>query len=135
MNIVPESHRDLVCEESTAITYLATIRPNGAPVISPVWFGVIDEQIAVVSSLSSLKARNMQARPQVSVVLQDSNDRYRYIQIRGQFVKSISVGARDFLDELSHRYVGKNYPDDSSEDCVILLIKPESVNTFAWNVE
>ena len=132
MQIIPESHRDLVSDTSKAIAYLATTLSGGAPVIAPVWFGVIDDHIAVFSGESSLKAKNMRARPDVSVVLQDPEDQYRYIQIRGRYVKQVSEGAREFLDEVSRRYIGKDYPADPSSDGVILFIKPERVNVFAW---
>lgn len=135
MNIIPETHRDLVSEDSKAIAYLATTLPSGAPVIAPVWFGVIDGHIGVFSGESSLKAQNMQARPAVSVVLQDPEDQYRYVQIRGRYVKYISEGAREFLDKVSNRYIGKPYPAESSEDGVILMIQPEKVNVFAWSAD
>ena len=135
MNIIPESHRDLVSDDSKAIAYLATTLANGAPVIAPVWFGVIDDQIAIFSGASSLKARNMRARPQVSVVLQDPDDQYRYVQIRGRYVNSIEKDARQYLDELSRRYVGKDYPESASGDGVILLIQPERVNVFSWSAD
>ena len=133
MKCIPESHRDLVSEDSKAIAYLATTLPDGAPVIAPVWFGVMDEQIAVFSGAGSLKAKNMQARPQVSVVLQDPDDTYRYIQIRGRYVNRITQDARAYLDTLSQRYIGKDYPESASDDGCILLIQPERVNVFAWS--
>lgn len=133
MNIIPESHRDLVSENSKAIAYLATTLPGGAPVISPVWFGVINEQIAIVTSAKALKTKNVQARPFVSIVLQDPDNLYRYVQIRGRYVNSISNNARDFLDTLSRRYIGKDYPEATSDDSLILLIQPEHVNVFAWS--
>lgn len=133
MNIIPESHRDLISEDSKAIAYLATTFSDGAPVISPVWFGIIDEQLAVFSSASSLKVKNMEVRPQVSLVLQDPDDFYRYVQIRGRYVNSISKDAREFLDKISRRYIGKDYPETTSEDGLILLIQPERVNVFVWS--
>jgi len=135
MNIIPESHRDLVSEESKAIAYLATTLSDGAPVISPVWFGVIDDKIAIFSGESSLKTKNMEAQPQVSVVLQDPDDFYRYVQIRGRYVGNVRENAYEFLDELSRRYVGKDYPEASSTDGVILLIEPFRVNVFSWSAE
>jgi len=135
IDLIPESHRDLVSDDSKAIAYLATTLSDGAPVIAPVWFGIIDDQIAIFSGESSLKARNMHAQPKVSVVLQDPDDQYRYVQIRGRYVGSISDGAREFLDEVSKRYIGKPYPEKPSADGVILLIQPQRVNVFAWRAE
>lgn len=132
VNIIPESHRDLVSEDSKAIAYLATTLSSGAPIISPVWFGVIDEQIAIFTEQKSLKTKNMQARPSVSVLIQDPNDVYRYVQIRGRYVDNITDDVNDFLHELSRRYIGQDYPETGS-DGIILLIEPEHVNIFAWS--
>lgn len=135
INLIPESHRDLVSDNSKAIAYLATTLSDGSPVIAPVWFGIMDDQIAIFSGESSLKAKNMRAHPQVSVVLQDPDDQYRYIQIRGRYIKQIHEGAREFLDEVSQRYIGKPYPAEPSADGVILLIQPERANVFAWRAD
>ena len=135
MKIIPESHRDLVSDTSKAIAYLATTLSSGAPVIAPVWFGVVDDKIGVFSGASSLKAKNMMARPEVSVVLQDPDDQYRYVQIRGRYTDNIEEGAREFLDGLAVRYIGKPYPEETSYDGVILLIQPERVNVFSWNAD
>lgn len=130
MQVVPESHRDLVSNETKAIAYLATTMPDGSPIIAPVWFGVIDGHICVFTGLSSLKAKNMIARPGVAVVFQDPDKVYRYVQVRGKYVKYVEEGARAWLDEVSNRYMGKDYDDSASSDGVILFIKPERVNVF-----
>lgn len=135
MNIVPEAYRDLVSDESKAIAYLATTLSDGSPILTPIWFGVIDEHICFFTGKDTLKARNMMARPQVAIVLQDPDDIYRYIQIRGRYVKYESDGAREWLDELSIRYIGRKYVDDASSDGAILYIKPERVNVFGWSAE
>ena len=133
MDIIPVSHRDLVAPDSKAIAFLATTLDSGAPVISPVWFGVIDGRIAVYSSDRALKVRNMQARPQVAVVLQDPDDPYRYVQVRGEFVEKVAEAADELIDALSMRYIGKPYPGETERDGVILLIEPTRVNAFTWN--
>lgn len=135
MDIIPESHRDLVSDDSKAIAYLATTLPSGAPLIAPVWFGVVDGHIAFFTGDDTLKSRNMKAQPQVSILLQDPEDPYRYVQIRGSYVESDPEGAREFLDMLSNRYIGKDYPDGGSDSGVIIKIKPERVNVFGWSGE
>lgn len=135
MQIVPESHRDLVSDSSKAIAYLATTLSSGAPIIAPVWFGVLDDKIAVFTGLSALKTRNMQAQPEVALVMQDPDDVYRYLQIRGRYVGYTEEDARAWLDETSRRYIGKDYPHDASEDGVLLLIEPTRVNVFGWSGE
>ena len=133
MDIIPESHRDLVGPNSKAIAFLATTLFDGAPLISPVWFGVVDGRIAVYTSDSTLKVRNMQERPQVAVVLQDPEDQYRYVQIRGHYVEKVAGGTREFMDALSLRYIGKPYPRELGPDGVVLMIEASRVNVFSWD--
>lgn len=130
MQVVPESHRDLVAHDSKAIAYLATTMPDGSPIISPIWFGVVDDYICFFTGLSRLKTQNMIARPDVAIVFQDPEKVYRYVQVRGQYVKYVEDGAREFLDELSNKYVGTDYDDSASSDGVLVYIKPERANIF-----
>jgi len=129
IDIVPESHRDLVSHESKAIAYLATTMPDGSPIISPIWFGVIDDHICFFTGLSSLKTKNLMARPDTAIVFQDPVEVYRYVQVRGKYVKYVEEGARAWLDDVSNIYMGKDY-DEASEDGVIIFIKPERANVF-----
>ncbi len=130
MQVVPEAYRDLVSNDSTAIAYLATNMPDGSPIIAPVWFGVIDDHICVFTGLSRLKTKNMIARPDVAIVFQDPNEVYRYVQVRGKYVKYVEEGAREWLDEISNKYTGKDYDSEPSSDGVIMFIKPERANGY-----
>ena len=87
MNIVPEAYRDLISDDSKAIAYLSPTLKSGAPVTAAIWFGVQDEYICFVSGPTSLKVKNMMARPDVSLLIQDPALVYRYIQIRGKYMK------------------------------------------------
>lgn len=133
MNIVPEAYRDLISDDSKAIAYLSTTLKNAAPVTAAIWFGVQDEHICFVSGPTSLKVKNMIARPNVSLLIQDPDLVYRYIQIRGKYMKQITEGSADYLNMLSNRYIGKDYPAELGGDDVIVFIKPERVNVFSWD--
>ncbi|MEO0598135.1 MAG: pyridoxamine 5'-phosphate oxidase family protein, partial [Chloroflexota bacterium] len=133
MQIVPEAYRDLVSDTSKAIAYLSTTLKSGAPVTAPIWFGVRDDHICFVSSPESLKVKNMVARLAVSLLIQDPDVVYRYIQIRGTYSKDMKESAIEFLHMLSNRYIGKGYPTELGGDDVIVYIKPERVNVFTWD--
>jgi len=133
MNIVPEAYRDLVSDDSKAIAYLSTTLNSGAPVTAAIWFGVQDDHICFVSGPTSLKVQNVIARPDVSLLIQDPNVVYRYMQIRGKYVKQTTDGSADYLNMLSRRYIGKDYPAELGGDDVIVFIKPERVNVFSWD--
>ena len=131
MKIIPEAYRDLVSDTSKAIAYLATTMPDGSPIIAPVWFGVDGEMLLISTSSKSLKAQNMEARPQVAVVLQDPDDVYRFLQIRGTMVGSFPDPDQTYLHRFSRRYIGRDYPDAVDDD-IVYRIQPEKVNVFHW---
>ena len=132
MNIVPEAYRDLVSDTSKAIAYLSTTLKSGAPVTAPIWFGVREDFICFATSPNSLKMKNMLARPHVSLLIQDPEVVYRYMQIRGQYAKHETTGSAEYLNMLSNRYIGQDYPSELGGDDYIVYIKPERVNIFTW---
>ena len=45
MKIIPETHSDLLKDETRAFVYLATLMVDGSPQVTPVWFDVEGEYI------------------------------------------------------------------------------------------
>ncbi len=133
MQLVPESYRDLISDRSKAIAYLATMLDNGAPITAPIWFDVQGEFFRFATSPNSLKFKNMVARPQVSLLIQDPDEVYRYMQVRGRYAEHTTVGSAAYLHRLSRRYIGTDYPAELGGDDVIVSIRPEKVNVFAWD--
>lgn len=132
MKLVPEDYHDLIRDDSKAIAYLSTTLKSGAPVTAPVWFGVQDDFICFVTSPNSLKVKNLLHNPQVAILIQDPDVIYRYMQIRGRYVKQTTEGSAEYLHMLSNRYIGTDYPNELGGDDVIVYIKPEKVNVFSW---
>lgn len=133
MNLVPEDYRDLISGDSKAIAYVTTILEGGAPITAPVWFGVQDNLICFVSSPDSVKVKNLLQNPQVAILIQDPDEVYRYMQIRGIYVRQTTAGSADYLHQLSNRYIGKDYPEALGGDDVIVYIEPQKVNVFTWD--
>ena len=40
MKTIPESHQDLLKDETKAFVYLATLMKDGTPQVTPVWFNM-----------------------------------------------------------------------------------------------
>ena len=53
--------------------WLATARPNGTPHLAPIWFVWVEGRVYVCTSADSVKARNLQANPSVSLALENGN--------------------------------------------------------------
>ena len=53
--------------------WLATVRANGKPHLTPIWFVYVEQAVWVCTCLSAVKSQNMQHDHRVSFALQDGN--------------------------------------------------------------
>ena len=128
MNLIPESHHDLLTKEARAYGYLATLMPDGAPQLTPLWFDVDGEYILINSAKGRIKDRNMRARKQVALLITDPKDPFgRYIQIRGRVIEITEQGALEHIEKLSLIYDGKPWTRVDGQVRVIYKILPEKV--------
>ena len=68
MKTIPESHHDLLKDETKAFVYLATLMSDGTPQVTPVWFNMDGDYILLNSATGRLKDKNMRDPPQRCVV-------------------------------------------------------------------
>ncbi|MEW6093339.1 MAG: PPOX class F420-dependent oxidoreductase [Chloroflexota bacterium] len=108
MKSIPESHHDLLKDETKAFVYLATLNRDGSPQVTPVWFNTEGEYILINSAKGRVKDRNMRARPNVALCIQDPVNPYRYLQIRGKVIETTEKGADEHIDTLNFKYHGKD---------------------------
>jgi PPOX class probable F420-dependent enzyme len=107
MKSIPESHQDLLKDETKAFAYLATLNKDGTPQVTPVWFDTEGEYILINSAKGRVKDRNMRARPEIALCIADLYNPYRYLQIRGKVVEITEKGADEHIDALNFKYYGK----------------------------
>lgn len=127
MNI-PNDYLDLIKDETKAFLFLATTMADGTPQVTPIWFNADDTHILINSAKGRVKDRNMRARPQVALVIQDPGSPYRYLQIRGRIVEITEEGGDDHINKLSLKYHGKPWEKAPGQVRVIYKIIPEHVD-------
>lgn len=127
--VIPARFLELFQKKSFG--HLATLLPNGTPQTSPVWVDFDDTYVLVNSARGRLKDENMRQRPQVALSIQDPDDPYRYLEVRGRVVEITEQGAEEHIDRLAKRYLGLDrYPyRQPGEVRVIYKIKPERTST------
>jgi len=127
---IPDSHLDLIRDETKAIALLATIMKVGSPQLTPVWFNTDGKYILINSAQGRVKDRNMRREPRVAITILDPQDDYRYIQIRGHVIEMTTNGAREHIDTLSKKYTGRDRFTPGSEDEIRVTYKilPEFVS-------
>jgi PPOX class probable F420-dependent enzyme len=121
---VPENMQDLLTDEKKAYLFLATLMADGSPQVTPIWFNSDDDYILINTNEGRTKDRNMKARPQVALVIQDPSTPYRYLQIRGEVAAYTTEGADEHISALSMKYDGEPWPYREGQKRIIFKIKP-----------
>jgi PPOX class probable F420-dependent enzyme len=105
---------------------VSTLLPNGGIQSQLIWVHAQDGMIVLNTETHRRKYRNVLADPRITVVVRDEKDPYHYAEIRGE-VTATTTGrqAREQIDELADKYLGKPYPPDNiKSERVILWITP-----------
>ena len=125
--VIPEQYLDLF--QKRAYAHLATLMPDGSPQVTPVWVDLQDGAIIVNSARGRQKDRNMRRDARVAVEIQDPENPFRFLQVRGRVVKITEEGADVSIDRLAFKYLGQEkYPNRRpGEVRVIYQIEPEHV--------
>ena len=120
---IPEGYEELLIQPN--IAHLATVRPDGQPAVSPMWFAWDGELLRFTHTTRRVKFRNIESNPYVAVSVLDPAKPYQYLQVRGQ-VESVTpdpTGA--FYVELAKRYGMENpAPPADSPDRVVIAVRP-----------
>ncbi|MEK6289202.1 MAG: PPOX class F420-dependent oxidoreductase [Acidobacteriota bacterium] len=123
--VIPEKYKDLF--EKKAFANLATLMPNGTPQVTPVWFDYDGTHILVNSARGRRKDKNIERNPAVALSIQDPDNPYRYLEVRGRVEEITEDGADEHIDKMAKKYMGVDkYPyRQPTEKRVIYKIKPE----------
>ena len=125
MVAIPEAFHDLF--ERKTFAHLATVMPDGAPHVAPVWidYMVEGERLLVNTERGRQKVVNVQHDPRVGLSMTDPEDPYRRLSVVGEVVEMTTEGAREHIDVLSRRYTGHDYDNEIRTERLLLVIKPE----------
>ncbi|MDT0464333.1 PPOX class F420-dependent oxidoreductase [Streptomyces gibsoniae] len=127
MSLVPDSHRDLL--ERPLFGHLATIRRTGGPQVNPMWFSWDGEYIRFTNTTIRYKYKNITANPPVAVSVNDPEQPYRYLEIRGEVVRIDDDSSAEFFARLAERYGMKlDGPPPDAEHRIVYVVKPTSVS-------
>ena len=131
MASIPSEFRDLF--EKQTFAHLATLLPNGAPHVTPVWvdYDAEADRVLVNTERGRRKEKNARNDPRIAVSMTDPDDPYRMLSVTGEVDEITTEGARDHIDELAKRYMGvDDYPNPIQTERVIIAIRPERVSSY-----
>ena len=127
---IPEEFKDLFGK--VAYANIATVMPDGTPQVTPVWFDYDGNYLRVNSAKGRIKDKNMRRNKNVALSIQDPDNAYRYLAVRGKVDDITEEGADAHIDSLAKKYLGKDkYPfRGPGEVRVIYKIRPEKISTM-----
>ncbi|HLM84728.1 MAG TPA: PPOX class F420-dependent oxidoreductase [Solirubrobacteraceae bacterium] len=107
--------------------HVATLREDGSVQVAPVWVDVQDGLPVLNSAEGRAWPRNLERDPRVTLTVQNLENPYEYLEIRGRVAERTHEGADEHIDSLAKKYLGKDeYPfRQPGEQRVIIRVEPE----------
>ena len=120
---LPESHRDLL--ERPLFAHLATLRPDGSPQSSVMWFGWDGQMIRFSHTSTRQKYRNLLRDGRVSFHVQDPDNAYRTLEVRGEVVSMDPDPDATYYRSLQQRY-DLEVPVFDADVRIVIVVEPNS---------
>jgi PPOX class probable F420-dependent enzyme len=111
---------------------VSTLRTDGSVHAVPVWVDVQDGLPTLNTAEGRAWPRNLERDPRVTLTVQNLENPYEYVTIRGRVAQRTREGADAHIDALAGKYLGKaEYPyRQPGEERVIIRVEPENVHTY-----
>jgi PPOX class probable F420-dependent enzyme len=111
---------------------VSTIREDGTVHAAPVWVDVQDGRPVVNTAEGRAWPRNLERDPRVTLTVQNMENPYEYVTIRGRVAERTHDGADQHIDALAMKYLGQeSYPyRQPGEQRVIVRFEPDYVHVF-----
>ncbi len=99
------------------VAHFASIRPDGTPHVSPVWYQWEDGKITVVSGDSAVKTRNVRKNPKVAISVATDEWPYQYVILEGDATID-SENLRETVRSIFSRYEGAERGEQDANELI-----------------
>jgi PPOX class probable F420-dependent enzyme len=122
--------RELI--EEPNFCFVATLRADGTPHVTPVWVDHDGDTILLNSAKGRAWPANLERDPRVTLTIPNRDNQYEYVSIRGHLDAFVEEGADAHIDKLAKKYLGQDtYPyRQAGEERIIVRIAPDGVRYF-----
>lgn len=112
--------------------HVATLRADGTIHGVPVWVDVQDGEAVLNTAEGRVWPRNLERDPRVTLTVQNMENPYEYVEVRGRVAERTHEGADEHINALTQKYMGQDeYPfRQPGEQRVIIRVEPEHVHTY-----
>jgi PPOX class probable F420-dependent enzyme len=132
MDQLTSEHRNFLIEE-VRTAKLATVRKDGRPHVTPVWFVLDGDTLVFTTWHTSIKAVNIRRDGRVCLCVDDEKPPFSYIQIEGTAVMSADSEALEYWStRIAGRYMGEDLADvygkrNSVEGELLVRVTPTKI--------
>lgn len=111
---------------------VSTIRPDGSVHAAPVWVDLQDGRPVLNTAEGRAWPRNLERDPRVTLTVQNMDNPYEYVAIRGRVAERTREGADEHIDAMAKKYLGQDtYPfRQPGEQRVIIRVDPDDVHVW-----
>jgi PPOX class probable F420-dependent enzyme len=112
--------------------HVATLRADGSPQVAPTWIDVQDGRPVLNTAEGRTWPRNLERDPRITLEVQNMENPYEYVEIRGTVAERTHEGADEHIDHLAKKYLGvEQYPmRQPGEQRLIIRVEPEQVRVM-----
>lgn len=128
--------------EGTKTGKLATVRKDGRPHVTPIWFEMDGDDLIFNTHKDSVKGRNMARDPRVAISVDDQQPLYSYVTIEGTATLSDDpIEILHWATRIGGRYMGEDKADaygkrNAGEGELLVRVIPDKVLAYkdiaAW---
>jgi PPOX class probable F420-dependent enzyme len=118
--------------EEPLVAVLATLRPDGTVLLSPVWHEWRDGGFNVWVGTDDVKARHLRRDPRASILVAESEPPLRGVEVRG-VARIIEDGTHETAVRIASRYLGPEKAAayvGSGGDEVIVRLDPGNLRVW-----
>jgi PPOX class probable F420-dependent enzyme len=112
--------------------HVSTLRADGSVHTAPVWVDVQDGKPVLNTAEGRAWPRNLERDPRVTLTVQNMENPYEYLEVRGRVAERTHDGADAHIDAMAKKYMDKDeYPlRQPGEQRVIIRVDPERVKVW-----
>ena len=122
--------------EGTKTGKLSTVRKDGRPHVTPIWFDLDEGDLIFNTHIDSVKYKNMARDPRVAIAIDDQKPPYSYVVVEGTV--RFSADPQEVLQwatRIGGRYMGEDQAEaygkrNSSEGEIIVRITPTKILAY-----
>jgi PPOX class probable F420-dependent enzyme len=120
--------KELLEDKNFAV--VGTLRNDGSVHEVPVWVDVQDGMPTLNTAEGRAWPNNLARDPRLTLTVQNMENPYEYVAVRGRVAESTRDGADEHIDALAKKYIGQDeYPyRQPGEQRLIIRVAPEHVH-------